>query len=731
MNISKVAINNYRGLRSCEFNPTEFVCIIGENNAGKSTALLATSLFFSGSSIRETDYYDKSEPVLIELTFSGIVDADLNRVTPAHRDRLKAIIEDGSITLTRRYRPDSRSEILYTKMSPANPNFDLVATTLSGARGDDVRVRMVALFPQFEQSFEGCTTQKRAKAIVEEIIDSLPEDQLEPKLAPLPTGIPESVLALLPEPIYIPAVKDLKDEVKTKESTSFGKLVSILLKSLEGTEDIQDILDSFNRLHDMVNISYTEEGEKQDNRISKLKEIESSIQGFLSENFPGVDVELEIPKPALRQIFGNARILIDDGVKDVADTKGDGLKRSLTFALLRAYVEHSRIQKKLEREKKEQEKREAEQNSEGAAITATEELGTEESVAIEQSYIFLFEEPELFLHPNAQKILFGALEGLTDLGHQVFTTTHSPLFFSPKSTNTFARIKKVYPENEVPFGELTSINLLENIGLRDAFQIICYENNAAAFFSKKVLLVEGISDLIYVKELAKRLNTDWNFDYCNVPIIPIDGKTNVKKFKDFYDVFQIEVFTLLDADAMIEGFEKFDVPDAIKNQRNSLFETLDKIAAQRLLQATTKRSKIKELTRRYSWRERYDNLKRFSRRVARGEVLNEEELLTIEYLFSDEAQNIRRQIFTDNSISVPGKDSLICNLMDHNIFVLSRGAIESYYPVGVTGNDKPSKALNAIEIIDAMETPIDFLPKITYQNNQVCEMRMIFGRIFN
>ena len=52
MRISKVRILNYRGIKNDELCSSPFVCIIGENNAGKSTILLAISLFFSG--IHET-----------------------------------------------------------------------------------------------------------------------------------------------------------------------------------------------------------------------------------------------------------------------------------------------------------------------------------------------------------------------------------------------------------------------------------------------------------------------------------------------------------------------------------------------------------------------------------------------------------------------------------------------------------------------------------------------------
>ncbi len=38
---------------------------------------------------------------------------------------------------------------------------------------------------------------------------------------------------MLPEPIYITAVKDFRDDVKTTESTPFGNVLGMLLKAIE------------------------------------------------------------------------------------------------------------------------------------------------------------------------------------------------------------------------------------------------------------------------------------------------------------------------------------------------------------------------------------------------------------------------------------------------------------------------------------------------------------------
>ena len=720
MNISFVKIKNYRGVKSDYFEASPFTCIIGENNAGKSTILLATSLFFSGTSLGKSDFYNEDEAIEIEVTFSDICPKDINRLSEEHRDRIKELIIDDKLVLTRYYHTDGKSELLCSRLAPKDAKYgkNVVGELMKGKKGKEIANSVINLFPECKERFENLTTQKDIYAKLDEIIAELPEDQKELKLVPLPTGIDNSIKNFLPEPIYIAAVKDLKDDVKSKESATFGKLLGILMKFLESSVHFEKITESFNDLHKLLNV-VREADQVLDNRIEKLQSIEKQIGDFLSENFPKSKIEIEIPKPELKQVFSNARILIDDGVRDIIETKGDGIKRAVTFALLRTYVEQFKEQKR--------EIAEAKKNIQ-ANVNANEENVDEE--INEQPYIFLFEEPELYLHPNAQRILFEALEKLTEARNQVFVTTHSPMFFSPQSTGTFIKVIKEYPQNSKPYGKFLTINLLNEIDAKDAFQIICYENNTAAFFANKVVLVEGDSDLIYIKEIAKLLNPEWNFDTQNIPIISINGKSNIKRFIDFYSFFKIKCFSIVDSDALIDGFEKFDVPEEIRTKRDSFLKTLDNIADEKNVQADLSRQKIKELTRRYNWKERYNRLKEFGEKIKVGTILTDEEMIEIDYLFAEEENNRRRQVFTDKELILEEKDTLLHQLRELNIFILSHGAIESYYPNGITGEDKPTKALNAIRFLIEQGDCKSHLPTIKNGNDDVCELELIFERIF-
>lgn len=698
-----MSISNYRSLKDCNISLAPFVCIVGENNAGKSTILLALSLFFSGTKLSLAEFYDPSLPIRIEITFEEITQGDINRIPDEHRERILSLINEGKLKLLRKYQTDGSSELLCKRLMPKDERFDLnqIGQLLRGLRGNAIGERLRDHLPEFASRFEGVTTQAAAQEIIQEIIRTLPANELEEREQPLPTGIPNSIRSLLPEPILIPAVKDVTDDIKTKESATFGKLISILLKDIEDAEEVQHIIKSFDELHSLLNKSVTQDGETVDHRLTQVKEIESLISQYLQESFPRVELELKIPPPELKQVFSNAQILIDDGVKDIVETKGDGLKRSVTFALLRSYADK---------------KKNPTHNAGGITASAA-------------PYLFLFEEPELYLHPSAQRVLFDALVKISER-HQVIVTTHSPMFFSPTAIGTFIKMVKKYPEIGKPYGHAITIDLLGNMSARDAFQIICFENNSAAFFANKVVLVEGDSDLCFYKHVAKVLNREWDFDARNIPIVRIYGKGNVRRYRDFFTAFGIDVYVILDLDVLISDFDKLGVSENSNAIRNRLIEALDQIAEAENIDGSPTREKIKEMVRRYTWRERYERLKVLAGKVTSGRTLTEEEIEEINLLFSEEVDTKRKMVLKRDMDQVPFKNELLTALREEKVFVLSKGTVEDYYPAGVSGEDKPSKALHACTMLRNRDSIMAVCPLVTDGEDEVLEFEAIFKRIF-
>ncbi|GAA5707998.1 MULTISPECIES: hypothetical protein [Streptomyces] len=77
--------------------------------------------------------------------------------------------------------------------------------------------------PPSHATLPGKITRAAVRRAWNEIVAALADEDFTVGDEPLPTGLDKSVASLLPEPIYIPAVKELNDEVKTSSTATFGE----------------------------------------------------------------------------------------------------------------------------------------------------------------------------------------------------------------------------------------------------------------------------------------------------------------------------------------------------------------------------------------------------------------------------------------------------------------------------------------------------------------------------
>ncbi len=338
MQLTRVSITNYRGIHQMDVPLSRFACLIGRNNAGKSTALQAVSLFFTGTKLPRGDFFDETKPIRIAITLSGISQLDLSRLAPEHRDRIAAVAVDGNLTLVRFYETDGKSRFRYAGLVPKESRFhdSEISALVKGKKGAGLVTAVTGQFPELKGKLDSSATITNARDAIQEFARSLPADQKEERDADLPTGIDESIKGFLPEPIYIPAVKNLSDDIKTSQATPFGRILGILMDAVE--PKLGNIATLFKELSEKFNRTVLSDGTIIDNRLDEVKLIESTVQDFVRESFAGVSLEIKVPPPELRTLLSSAQILVDDGVTGPIDSKGDGLRRAVVFAVLRSYV---------------------------------------------------------------------------------------------------------------------------------------------------------------------------------------------------------------------------------------------------------------------------------------------------------------------------------------------------------------------------------------------------------
>jgi putative ATP-dependent endonuclease of OLD family len=188
-------------------------------------------------------------------------------------NKILEIIIDNKLTLIRRYETDGSVNLCYKKLMPVDQRFDesKIAEILRNKKGNEIKTAITDHLPQWEELFKDVKTQIGTKEIVDSIIKNMPRSQLEEKDVKLP--VPESIMkTLMPDPYYIQAVKDINDDVKTKESATFGKIISLFHKEIEGSEPFKGIVESFGKITTLFNRPDIGES-RPDERLEEIKEM--------------------------------------------------------------------------------------------------------------------------------------------------------------------------------------------------------------------------------------------------------------------------------------------------------------------------------------------------------------------------------------------------------------------------------------------------------------------------
>ena len=672
MRLTKLTIKNYRALRDVSIPLSHFGCLIGENNSGKSSFLQALSLFFSGSKLSSTNYFDESQPIRIEIVFEDIGDADLARLVEKHRTRVSGMLKDGRLILVRFYGTDGKSSLLYNVLMPTDERFspDLIGELLKRQRAGQAFVNKVTgEFPELENMVDTSMNQDAMRQKIQELADSLPDEQKVATDFPLQTGIDRSIIPMLPDPIYIPAVKDLSDDIKTTESAPFGKILAILLRAIE--PKLPDAKKLFVELNSKLNRVQQEDGTSVDNRLEEVKLIEATVEKYVRESFADVTLRLAIPPPELKTIFSSARIYANDGVDGLLDTKGDGLRRAVVFSILRSYVE---LNEKLAPAE------DAEDNHQEKTAPA--------------SYLLLFEEPELFLHPKGQHILFDALRVFAR-DHHILVTTHSPMFFGPKATETFVKLHKKLDSNisDRPYTQVQPVDL-SDITSKDQFQIICFENNNAAFFADTVVLVEGDSDYLLFPHIARTLNPAWDVAKVPVHFARITGKGNIRRYRAFFQRFDVRVPVIADLDLLLNGFQIILPSEELKSARDDLLVKVDELIEPETGDAEPSGAGARDAHESGELRALWRRVQEWQTEFATSDCTQEDLNRSVNDFFAWQRKSDRLSVLmnSEDTQMLQLKWCLLEMLRQDDVYVLERGSIEQYYPDDIAGQDKPSQA---------------------------------------
>lgn len=178
--------------------------------------------------------------------------------------------------------------------------------------------------------------------------------------------------------------------------------------------------------------------------------------------------------------------------------------------------------------------------------------------------LICIDEPEIHLHPQMIKRLHDVLH-TNKPQKQLFITTHSPLFIQPESLFHIIRTK-----HESKTGTHCYSIQKSEVNEQRLIQELNADNNEM-FLADHVILVEGVSDRIFVRTLLERFY-DQKID---IKVIPVHGKENFDIYVSLLKGFHIPYSLLVDSDA-VQGQPISLIAKALAQAKDAGQDTLKK-----------------------------------------------------------------------------------------------------------------------------------------------------------
>ncbi len=413
MKIIEVNIHHWRSICNLTLTTEDLMIFIGQNNHGKSNIMSAILFFFGEIAIDNLDFHRNSDETFVEMLFTDLDEIDATTfkkyITAKKTMRIRKKASRGASPSYHGYIENPTEEWLHEE-----------SIGKYSKREDAEKLPLVHLLPE-----SGRITKENFKQAQDQYIQEHHNDltfNYELETGPF-LGANNVAKGILGDVYFVPSVKKAEDDLSAKGKSVFSALYARVLNKMSETNaqfrEAKERITSLMRILNRIN----EDGSENRERPTELTSFEESLQKEL-ENW-NTKIDVEITPPNIDDFFKvGATVWVDDGIRTDVSRKGQGLQRALIFALIHALA-------KLTRHERESTQRGNEKNE--ATTTARK--------ASRSSYFF-FEEPELFLHPQAQRELFDSLLQLSRGENQVLLCTHSSSFISLDHHRSICIVRK-------------------------------------------------------------------------------------------------------------------------------------------------------------------------------------------------------------------------------------------------------------------------------------------------
>lgn len=559
MYISKLIIKNYKSIKDETFIFNKGInVLVGKNNAGKSNIVSALNEVL-GDKYNTTSYEDKifysNGQDELERKFKIVAEIDeINDLDYSLLENIKK--STGFIDISNYFNEDDKdfdNEWLLKdddELKEKYPDlFNFRGTNLLvWKKKEDLKeildnTKKIWIYKYYNKDED---TNLYNIIIKEELRKSplFPNEKVDKYYRML--YINPNIKATLMTSLLIPAFRSTESTLKITKWTWYGKL---LRRKWE---------DSCNPEHQVAIQNASDELKETIGKV--YGDLKNDINMQLGKTLTLMDVKIDINmlESKSEDYYKNIRLSVNDGIETPLENKGSGLQSLIMIELFKFYCK-----------------------------------------IFNQSSLLILEEPELFLHPHAKRMLSDILNDfIKDKKNQIIITTHSEEFIHNIDIENINVIRKT---NE---GTKKSRINKENYGDGKELQKLKIElqhKNAEMFFAEKVILVEG-EEQILIPEIVKGIYGKNILNNNDISIVKVGGKTyfdiyrkvlNELKIKNYiiadYDIINRGIDSLLDDDEKHKVAEiRAKIQEKLKNNKkinkemesrdwNSLVKILDKI----------------------------------------------------------------------------------------------------------------------------------------------------------
>jgi putative ATP-dependent endonuclease of the OLD family len=539
MRLSTIRIRNYRSiLDSGDVRVEPFQAFVGENNAGKSNIVRAIDVFLASGAggVQEGHFFDRTQPIVITCTFSELGLEERKALRPyLLGDKL---ILEKRITLQGDERSGKTKTVSEYHGYLAKPKiWWLSVEEINAQRGNRPNWQQIAEengILDYARQEDGKVTKTSYESGLRRLLQEREDIEYEePTLGTTQAlGFQQVLLDKLPSFYLLPAITDYSSEIDKRSSSAvYRRLMADLADRMLKTDCRYSLVEaSLNQLRSVLNSPQEQEDRQEElRRLDVLDTIEDSLRKTIARLMPSVNgVRLTVDLEDTKDFFARGVSLkVDDGVLTDVLEKGHGLQRSVVFGLLQTLILNQRDQLQTK---------------------------TDCAPRSHRPIILAIEEPELYIHPQMQRLVFSVLRDFSK-DDQVIYTTHSPAFVDIAAYNCIGVVRKQSVAvgtrvHQCQHGVLGSTEDRKGFQFLNSFGL---EQNHM-FFAREIVLVEGEQDLIAFVAAGRKIKLFAEFpEEIGCTIVITGNKEETPKFQRILNSFGLPYAVLLELDGKSEA----------------------------------------------------------------------------------------------------------------------------------------------------------------------------------